>query len=178
MDALTAAIERLTNIPSFPVWVVDPSTDEVTFWFQADGSVIGALVVGQYNRELLKATAAAQIAHWGVIAAEGQRAFENVERKFRTWKGAQILAVRRAPEGVSEDEEEVAAPAAEEKPKGKAKPKKPAWKQPSKEDAEMMYRQLPEYLAHSQKVERVKASFNSLESILEGWQAVKDLLTS
>lgn len=145
---------RLASIHPVNIWEVDEATGDGRPWYLVDGSVAHQLVIREVDLVEQVQLIAAQIMHWGRLAAQAKRVWEVEERNYRIWRDGAILRLSEPPAG-------------DEKKKGM-----PQWQ------AEAAMRADPIYRMHQVRLERAEEAFNVAQSILEGFQAKKEMMKS
>jgi hypothetical protein len=152
---LEAAVMRLASIHPVNIWEVSEVTGEGIPWYVVDGAVVHQLVIREVELIEQVQLIAAQIMHWGRLSAQAKRVWEIEERNYRIWRDGTVLKLV-----------EVAAGEAEKK---KALPQ---WQ------AEAMMRDDPHYRAYQLRLERAEEAYNVAQSVLEGFQAKKEMMKS
>lgn len=150
---LEAIVLRLASI--HPVNIYEVTEDGVSArpWYLVDGSVAHQLVIREAALTEQVQVIAAQIMHWGRLAAQAKRVWEVEERNYRIWRDGTILRLSE--------------PGGEERKKG-----------PAQWQCEAMMRENPAYLEFQKKLERAEEAFNVAQAILEGFQAKKEMMKS
>lgn len=155
IDALDAYVARFQSMPGVNLHSLTGDGNGTTPWFEVSmQSVVADLVVNELTVPAQLAVIAAEIQKWGRFSALAKRVWEVEERGYRAWRSAFMLAASN--------------------PEGKAK----EWKKPSGETIEAMYRVAPEYHTWQTRVERAEEAYNTVEAILLGFRAKKDVLLS
>jgi hypothetical protein len=147
-------IARLSNLNPFNIYAIHPD-GSVRPWYDVTGAIVKDLVVDEVALGQQVQTIAAQVMHWGRLAAQAKRVWEIEERGYRQWRDRQILEL-------------IEPPADPERAKG--------WKKPTEIVIEATYRTDPEYAAWNQKIERAEEAFNACLAVQDGFRAKRDML--
>lgn len=147
-------ITRLSNLNPFNVYAVHPG-GEVKPWYEVTGAIVKDLVIDEVQLGIQVQTIAAQITHWGRLAAQAKRVWEIEEREYRRWRDSVVL-------------EMVEPPANPEDAKG--------WKKPTETIIEATYRTRPEYVQWNQRTERAEEAYNAALAVQDGFKAKRDML--
>lgn len=131
-----AIIQRLQAIEPFVIQQIDPSGNPQP-WLQVTGpSIVAALVINPHTlRDQIDAIAA-EVAHWGRLAAQCKRVWEIHERRYRHWRSTVELKM------LSEAE-----------------------KKPTQAVIEATYRTMPEYDVFQTATEAAEEAYNSAMAI-------------
>ena len=152
MNDLDPIIARLQNLHPFNIYQVSPATGEVAPWFEVTGGIVQDLVLRDDRLHEQVQTIAAQVMHWGRLAAQAKRVWEITERHYRIWRDRTVLTLLD--------------PAT-----------KPAdWKKPTEKQVDGTIRILPEYTTHYQEQERAEEAYNAAMAILDGFRAKRDMI--
>ena len=147
-------VARLQNMEPFNIQAVN-AKGEPQPWYSVTGEIVRDLVIYEPTLAEQVQAIAAQIAHWGRLAAQSKRVWEIEERRFRSWKAERVLELSEPP-----DDPELAK----------------VWKKPSEAKIEATYRTDPDYEVQSARVERAEECFNAATAILEGFKAKASVL--
>lgn len=151
-EALEQIQTRLINVPSWNIYQVLDSGDDVGPYYRVTGAIAYDLVVrDECLREQVQ-TVAAQIMHWGRWTAQAKRVWQIVDHKFRVWRDGYAL--------------ECIDP--EDKPDG--------WKKPTQEQVKQLYRTHPSYTTWQIEIERAEEAYNATLAVYEGFKMKKEML--
>lgn len=153
-NILDQFIARLQNLHPFNIYAIQ-ADGGVQPWYEVTGLIVKDLVLDEVTLGQQVQTIAAQITHWGRLAAQAKRVWEIEERNYRRWRDYCFLKA-------------IEAPTEPEAAKG--------WKKPTEAAIEASYRTDPEYVKHQSKIERAEEAYNAAIAVQEGFKAKKDML--
>ncbi len=150
---LDTLVQRLQNAPSFNIYQILP-TGAVAPWWEVvmARDVIPDIVIHPANITDQAAVVAAQIAHWGRMAAQAKRVWDIEERLYRIWRDTKALAAL-TPDPSDKD-----------------------WKKPTEKAVEMLYRADPGYSKECERVERAQEAFAATEAVWWAYKAKQQML--
>ena len=141
-----AFVQRLQNVDPVHIQTVDGDGNPQP-WITVNGSeYIEQLVFNQMYRGVDSDMVAAQIAHWGRLAAQCARVKQIHERRYRVWKAKKTLELHEK--------------AAAEKTK-----------RPTVAEVEAAYRTDPEYTAYSDAIEQAEEARATCEVLYDAFRA-------
>ena len=147
-------INRLQNLHPFNINAI-MDNGSVKPWYEVTGLIVKDLVIDEVALAQQVQTIAAQITHWGRLAALAKRVWEIEERDYRRWRDYQFLKMIEPP--VEED-------AAKK------------WKKPTEAAIEATYRTDPGYVKWQSRIERAEEAYNGAVAVQDGFKAKKDML--
>lgn len=152
-NTLDAYIARFQNLPSINLYAIADEGQNAVPWYEVQMHAVAAdLVVNELTIPSQLVVVTAEIQKWGRFSALAKRVWELEERRYRSWRSEFYLAA--------------VDPA--DKPKD--------WKKPTEAGLEAMYRTQPDYHRLQARVERAEEAFNTVDGILQGFRAKKDVL--
>lgn len=147
-------ISRLQNLHPFNIHAIQ-ADGGIQPWYEVTGLIVKDLVLDEVTLAQQVQTIAAQITHWGRLAAQAKRVWEIAEREYRRWRDYQVLKM-------------IEPPANPELAKG--------WKKPTEAIIEATYRTDPEYVKYQVGIERAEEAYNGAIAVQDGFKAKKDML--
>jgi hypothetical protein len=153
-DLLDQYLARLQNLQSFNVYSV-LANGSAEPWYEVTGAIVRDLVLDEATLAQQVQTIAAQITHWGRLAAQAKRVWEIEEREYRRWRDYQILKCLEVP---------------------KEAEARTVWKKPSEAVIEATYRTNPKYVDFNIRIERAEEAYNAAIAVQEGFKAKRDVL--
>lgn len=149
VNSLDQYVARLQNLEPFEIQAVAPDGSPQP-WYTVTGEIVRELVITEHGLAEQVQAIAAQLAHWGRLAAQAKRVWEIEERGFRAWKAARVIELSDPPD--NPDEAKV-------------------WKKPTEARIEAAYRTAEGYAERSARVERAEEAFNASTAIVEAFRA-------
>jgi hypothetical protein len=153
-EALDQCIARLQHLEPFEIQAVGPDGAPQP-WYVVTGDIVRELVIYEPTLAEQVQSIAAQLGHWGRLAAQAKRVWEIEERAFRQWKATQVLALSEPPDNPEQAR---------------------VWKKPSEARIEAAYRTSGAYADWSARVERAEEAFNAATAIVEAFRAKASVL--
>ena len=147
-------VARLANLNSFNIYSVH-ADGSVKPWYDVTGAIVKDLVIDDVGLGNQVQTIAAQIMHWGRLAAQAKRVWEVEERGYRQWRDGIVLSLVEPPTESQARKE---------------------WKKPTESVIEATYRTDPAYVLWGQRVERAEEAYNAALAVQEGFKAKRDML--